>query len=131
MHVQTAQCSVLYMSLLSAAFGSLARYLSDAADSLSRTGGQAAKHSLLLAAGAMEAAFTVLTLRDNVAPHTLNLEKPIPGPWEDALIRQRPRKLPLQQKMAMSNSFGFGGVNASLLFASPPMYEDPIVDGTP
>ncbi|CAK0739923.1 hypothetical protein CVIRNUC_001210 [Coccomyxa viridis] len=86
---------------------------------------------LLGAAGAMEAAFTVLTLRDNVAPHTLNLEKPIPGPWEDALIRQRPRKLPLQQKMAMSNSFGFGGVNASLLFASPPMYEDPIVDGTP
>ena len=90
-----------------------------------------AKHSLPLAAGAMEAAFTVLALRDNVAPHTLNLEKPIPGPWKDALIRQRPRKLPPQQKMAMSNSFGFGGVNASLLFASPPVYEDPIVDGTP
>ena len=90
-----------------------------------------AEHHLHLAAGAMEAAFTVLALRDNVAPHTLNLEKPIPGPWEDALIRQRPRKLPPHQKMAMSNSFGFGGVNASLLFASPPVYEDPIVDGTP
>ena len=82
-------------------------------------------------AGAVEAAFTVLALRDNAAPATLNLERPIPGPWEDALIRQQPCKLPPQQKMAMSNSFGFGGVNASLLFASPPIYEEPIIDGTP
>jgi len=82
-------------------------------------------------AGAVEAAFTILALRDNAAPPTLNLERPIPGPWEDALVRQHSQKLPPRQKMAMSNSFGFGGVNASLLFASPPIYEDPIVDGTP
>jgi len=82
-------------------------------------------------AGAVEAAFTILALRDNAAPPTLNLERQIPGPWEDAVIRQHPQKLPPRQKMAMSNSFGFGGVNASLLFASPPIYEDPIVDGTP
>ncbi len=82
-------------------------------------------------AGAVEAAFTVLALRDSAAPPGLNLERPIPGPWEDVLIRGQPCKLTLQQKMAMSNSFGFGGVNVSLLFASPPAYEDPIVDGTP
>ena len=78
-------------------------------------------------AGAVEAAFTILALRDSFAPATLNLERQIPGPWEDALIRQHPQKLPSRQKMAMSNSFGFGGVNASLLLASPPIYEDPIV----
>ena len=82
-------------------------------------------------AGAVEAAFTVLALRDSAAPATLNLDRPIAGPWKDALIRKQPCKLLPGQKMAMSNSFGFGGVNASLLFASPPIYEDPVVDGTP
>jgi len=68
---------------------------------------------LLGAAGAVEAIFSVLAIRDNVAPPTLNLENPsVETPID--LVPKQPRERPI--KAALSNSFGFGGTNASLIF---------------
>jgi len=65
------------------------------------------------AAGAIEAAFSVLSLRDQVVPPTANLEHPDP---ECGLrgLSTRARQLPM--RAVLSNSFGFGGANASLVF---------------
>jgi len=72
---------------------------------------------LLGAAGAVEAIFSVLTIRDNLAPPTLNLDNPSQGCDIDLVPHQaKPRKI----KHVLSNSFGFGGTNASLVFAPPP-----------
>ena len=69
---------------------------------------------LLGAAGGLEAIFTILALRDQIAPPTLNLD----NPDEDAagldLVAKEAR--PLQMEHAISNGFGFGGVNASAVF---------------
>jgi 3-oxoacyl-[acyl-carrier-protein] synthase II len=74
---------------------------------------------LLGAAGAVEAAFTVLALWHRKAPMTLNLEIPDP-PILKNLIRSEPLELPAGHIAAVSNSFGFGGVNASICFATAP-----------
>ncbi len=68
---------------------------------------------LLGAAGAVEAIFSILAIRDQVAPPTLNLE----NPSVETDIDLAPLK-PVERKIdvALSNSFGFGGTNASLLF---------------
>jgi 3-oxoacyl-[acyl-carrier-protein] synthase II len=68
---------------------------------------------LLGAAGAVEAIFCLLAIRDEVAPATLNLENPSVATAID-LVPQKPRKRPID--VALSNSFGFGGTNASLVF---------------
>lgn len=68
---------------------------------------------LLGAAGAVEAIFSVLALRDQVAPPTINLDNPSEGCDLDFIPHTaRPMKL----NLCLSNSFGFGGTNASLLF---------------
>ncbi|EFJ52349.1 hypothetical protein VOLCADRAFT_101657 [Volvox carteri f. nagariensis] len=73
---------------------------------------------LLGAAGAVEAAFTVLALRDRRAPPMLNLERPDP-PLLTGLVGCDPVNLPADRAIAaLSNSFGFGGTNSSLLFAT-------------
>ena len=69
---------------------------------------------LLGAAGGLEAIFTVLALRDGMVPPTLNLLKPDPAAEGLDLVALEARKLPLDY--ALSNGFGFGGVNASVLF---------------
>jgi 3-oxoacyl-[acyl-carrier-protein] synthase II len=69
---------------------------------------------LLGAAGGIEAIFTVLALRDQVAPATLNLDNPDPAAEGLDLIRGDARHLAIEY--AISNGFGFGGVNASVLF---------------
>ncbi|KAK8688719.1 hypothetical protein V6N13_087463 [Hibiscus sabdariffa] len=72
---------------------------------------------LLGAAGAVEAIFTVLAIHHGVAPLTLNLSKPDPV-FNDAFMPlSASKEMPI--RAALSNSFGFGGTNASLLFASP------------
>ena len=68
---------------------------------------------LLGAAGGLEAIFTVLALRDQVAPPTLNLENPDPLAEGIDLVRGEARRMPMTH--AISNGFGFGGVNASLV----------------
>ncbi|KAE8234982.1 hypothetical protein A4X03_0g9957 [Tilletia caries] len=69
---------------------------------------------LLGAAGGVEAIFTVLALRDQVVPPTLNLTTADEASVGLDLVAQNARHMPLEH--ALSNGFGFGGVNASLLF---------------
>jgi len=68
---------------------------------------------LLGGAGGLEAGITVLALRDQILPPTINLEKPDPECDLDYVPNQC-RRAPLEY--ALSNSFGFGGTNAALLF---------------
>lgn len=75
---------------------------------------------LLGAAGAVEAIFSVLAVRDGIAPPTANLEAPDP-PLLTGLVGPRPQALPGDSPRAvLSNSFGFGGTNAALVFAAAP-----------
>lgn len=69
---------------------------------------------LLGAAGGIEAVFTVLSLRDQLAPATLNLDNPDEAAAGLDLVRGSARPMPMEY--ALSNGFGFGGVNASVLF---------------
>jgi 3-oxoacyl-[acyl-carrier-protein] synthase II len=69
---------------------------------------------LLGAAGGLEAIFTILALRDQVAPPTLNLENPDELAEGVDLVGGEARNLPITH--AISNGFGFGGVNASIIF---------------
>ncbi|WP_041770354.1 beta-ketoacyl-ACP synthase II [Metapseudomonas resinovorans] len=68
---------------------------------------------LLGAAGAVEAIFSVLALRDQVAPPTINLEEPDEGCDLD-FVPHEARSMPID--VVLSNSFGFGGTNGSLVF---------------
>ena len=68
---------------------------------------------LLGAAGGIEAVFSVLALRDQIAPPTINLDNPSDGCDLD-YVPHKARKAPL--KSALSNSFGFGGTNGTLVF---------------
>ncbi|MBR0953938.1 beta-ketoacyl-ACP synthase II [Bradyrhizobium canariense] len=69
---------------------------------------------LLGAAGGLEAIFTILALRDQIAPPTLNLENPDPGADGIDIVAGAARPTPMLN--AISNGFGFGGVNASVIF---------------
>ena len=71
---------------------------------------------LLGAAGGVEAVFTALAIRDQVSPPTINLRTPDPECDLD-YVPNAARKMPI--RVAMSNSFGFGGTNATLIFARP------------
>jgi len=72
---------------------------------------------LLGAAGAIEAIFSVLAIRDQVAPPTLNLENPsVDTDIDLAPLVKREREI----NIALSNSFGFGGTNASIIFGKAP-----------
>ena len=71
---------------------------------------------LLGAAGAVEAIFSILAIRDQLAPPTINLDNPAVETAID-LAPHASRIRPVQ--VALSNSFGFGGTNASLIFHAP------------
>ncbi len=69
---------------------------------------------LLGAAGAIEAAFTCLAIRDQVAPPTINLDEPsVQTPID--LVPHKPK--PMEINVAMSNSFGFGGTNGCVILS--------------
>ena len=70
---------------------------------------------LLGAAGALEAAFTILALRDRVAPPTINVDDLDPEVALD-VVRKDPRPLPAGDIVAINNAFGFGGHNVVLAF---------------
>jgi 3-oxoacyl-[acyl-carrier-protein] synthase II len=70
---------------------------------------------LLGAAGGLEAIFTILALRDQIAPPTLNLDNPDPGAEGIDIVSDVAR--PMAMTHAISNGFGFGGVNASVIFS--------------
>lgn len=81
---------------------------------LAVTSTKSATGHLLGAAGGIEAIFTVLALRDQVVPPTLNLNTPDAAAEGLSLVGLVARKTPMTY--ALSNGFGFGGVNASALF---------------
>lgn len=86
---------------------------------------------LLGAAGGLEAIFTILALRDQIAPPTLNLDTADPAGDGIDLVAHKARKLAIEY--AISNGFGFGGVNASVVFRRWPhaaTLEGPYVGGT-
>ncbi len=85
----------------------------DAAYKLSMSSTKSAIGHLLGAAGAVEAIFSILAMRDQIAPPTLNLDDPSDGCDLDLVAHTaKPRKI----RAVLSNSFGFGGTNASLVF---------------
>ena len=69
---------------------------------------------LLGGAGGLEAGITVLALRDQVLPPTINLENQDPGTGGMDFVPNQAREAKFEY--AMSNSFGFGGTNGALLF---------------
>ena len=89
------------------------RVVGNAAGKVSMSSTKSATGHLLGAAGAVEAIFSLLAIRDNLAPPTLNLENPSVTTAIDLVPRvARKRRI----DVVVSNSFGFGGTNASLVF---------------
>ena len=93
------------------------RLLGNAADRATMSSTKSATGHLLGAAGSVEAAFTCLAMRDQVAPPTINLDNPS---VETAIDLVPHVKKPMRIDVALSNSFGFGGTNASLVFQRLP-----------
>jgi 3-oxoacyl-[acyl-carrier-protein] synthase II len=92
--------------------GAAQRLLGDAAPRVSMSSTKSSTGHLLGAAGAIEAIFSILAIRDNVAPPTINLDNPSVETAIDLVPKKaRQRKI----DVALSNSFGFGGTNASLI----------------
>lgn len=78
------------------------------------TSTKSATGHLLGAAGGIEAIFTLLAIRDQIVPATLNLDNPDPAAQGVDIVHGQAR--PMAIEYALSNGFGFGGVNASVLF---------------
>jgi len=93
--------------------GAVERVLGNAAGKVSMSSTKSCIGHLLGAAGAVEAIFSVLAIRDRVAPPTINLDNPsVETPID--LVPHTARKRDID--VVLSNSFGFGGTNASLVF---------------
>jgi 3-oxoacyl-[acyl-carrier-protein] synthase II len=93
--------------------GAVQRLVGNAAGRISMSSTKSSIGHLLGAAGAVEAIFSILAIRDNVAPPTLNLDNPsLETPID--LVPHQARKREINT--VLSNSFGFGGTNASLIF---------------
>ncbi|MBN9024235.1 MAG: beta-ketoacyl-ACP synthase II, partial [Rhizobiales bacterium] len=89
------------------------RVVGDAASKIAMSSTKSATGHLLGAAGAVEAIYSLLAIRDNVAPPTLNLDNPSVETAIDLVPKVAKKR---QIDVALSNSFGFGGTNASLVF---------------
>src|SRR5713101_6048984 len=92
--------------------GAVERLLGNAASRVSMSSTKSSTGHLLGAAGAIECIFSVLAIRDNIAPPTINLDNPSMETAID-LVPQTPRRREIN--VALSNSFGFGGTNASVI----------------
>jgi 3-oxoacyl-[acyl-carrier-protein] synthase II len=97
--------------------GAVKRVFGDHSYKLSMSSTKSAIGHLLGAAGSVEAIFSMLAIRDGIVPPTLNLEDPSEGCDIDLVaLKAKERKV----RFALSNSFGFGGTNASLIFGPAP-----------
>ena len=92
--------------------GAVERLMGDAAGQATMSSTKSSIGHLLGAAGAVEAIFCILALRDQVAPPTINLDTPAITPKLDLAPNRAVRR---RIDVALSNSFGFGGTNASLI----------------
>jgi 3-oxoacyl-[acyl-carrier-protein] synthase II len=97
--------------------GAVKRLFGPAAETLSMSSTKSAIGHLLGAAGSVEAIYSLLAMRDSVLPPTLNLDNPSEGCDVDLVPKIAKRK---KVRYALSNSFGFGGTNASLIFGPAP-----------
>jgi 3-oxoacyl-[acyl-carrier-protein] synthase II len=97
--------------------GAVKRLFGEHAYAVSMSSTKSSIGHLLGAAGSVEAIFSILAMRDGVVPPTLNLEKPSAGCDIDLVPLQAKQR---SVRYALSNSFGFGGTNASLVFAQAP-----------
>jgi 3-oxoacyl-[acyl-carrier-protein] synthase II len=97
--------------------GAVKRLFGEHAYKLSMSSTKSAIGHLLGAAGSVEAIFSILAIRDGVAPPTLNLDNPSAGCDIDLVPKQARKR---EIRAALSNSFGFGGTNASLIFVGAP-----------
>ncbi|MBQ0804379.1 MULTISPECIES: beta-ketoacyl-ACP synthase II [unclassified Sulfitobacter] len=93
--------------------GAVERMLGDAVGGVTMSSTKSATGHLLGAAGAIEAIFSILAIRDQVAPPTINLDNPA---VETKIDLAPNKKVERKIDVALSNSFGFGGTNASVLF---------------
>src|SRR6056297_3169173 len=93
--------------------GAVERMMGDAAGKVTMSSTKSATGHLLGAAGAIEAIFSILAIRDQVAPPTINLDTPAVETAVDLAPKVK-RERPITY--ALSNSFGFGGTNASVVF---------------
>ena len=93
--------------------GAVERMMGDAAGTVTMSSTKSATGHLLGAAGAIEAIFSILAIRDQVAPPTINLDTVA---VETAVDLAPNTKREREIKYALSNSFGFGGTNASVVF---------------
>ncbi len=89
------------------------RLFGDSAQGVAMSSTKSATGHLLGAAGAIEAIFSIMAIRDGVAPPTLNLDNPSRVSRIDRVAREAQER---RIEVALSNSFGFGGTNASILF---------------
>jgi len=97
--------------------GAVTRLLGDHAKNVAMSSTKSMIGHLLGAAGAVEGIFSILAMRDQIAPPTINLD----NPEFDTPIDLVPHKAkPMAIDVAMSNSFGFGGTNASVIFKKAP-----------
>jgi len=94
-------------------FGSVKRLFGDAAGDMAMSSTKSAIGHLLGAAGSTEAIFSILAMRDNVVPPTLNLDNPSEGVEGINLVPHEAQQR--EVKAVLSNSFGFGGTNASVI----------------
>ncbi len=94
--------------------GAIERMLGDHAVGKAMSSTKSAIGHLLGAAGSVEAAFTALAIRDQIAPPTINLDNPSVETKLDLVPHEAK---PMKIDVALSNSFGFGGTNASLVLA--------------
>ncbi len=97
--------------------GAVERVVGDAASTVSMSSTKSAIGHLLGAAGSVEAIFSLLAIRDNKIPPTLNLDNPVVETKIDLVPHKAKDK---KVDVALSNSFGFGGTNASLVFRRLP-----------
>ncbi len=97
--------------------GAIKRLFGEHVGNLSISSTKSAIGHLLGAAGAVEAIFAILAIRDGVVPPTLNLDHPSEGCDDVDLVPHRARHR--RVRAALSNSFGFGGTNASVIFTDP------------
>ncbi|HEX5380105.1 MAG TPA: beta-ketoacyl-ACP synthase II [Phenylobacterium sp.] len=93
--------------------GAVTRLLGNSAPTVSMSSTKSATGHLLGAAGAIEAAFSCLAIRDQIAPPTINLDDPSVVTEID-LVPNKAK--PMTINVVLSNSFGFGGTNASVVF---------------
>jgi 3-oxoacyl-[acyl-carrier-protein] synthase II len=105
-HGTSTMADVIELAAVKRAFG-------NAVENISMSSTKSAIGHLLGAAGAVESIFSIMAIRDGVVPPTLNLDNPAEGCDIDLVPHQAKERV---VRAALTNSFGFGGTNASLVF---------------